>query len=359
VSIKASLVCGLVVQEPYSLLCSHVFHTTCINSFAKARNVNIANLKCPQCMVSATDLDEDVDSLEPAGSPELIVMAVLPDIVIEDTLLPDTVMEDTVFADVAEMAEEPLATATDGAGDGTEMAEEPLATATDGAGDGTEMAEEPLATAKKSRATANATAADEAAEPDAAPTAKAKAKAKAKPKTKATAADDAAEAGDAPTATAAAPAAGEQPSMSTWPAASAAQWPPATGGSMDASLAEDGGRPADVPGAHGGVAPPSLELAVFRKNPLNIGNTSLPSFDANFLCDSCGRHFPMEKASCHVTPRSGFPRLLARVAAHTFLMSISFGLLWPRGLRRGSYGGLYGGMLPCVVRQKVRQVMHE
>jgi len=105
--------------------------------------------------------------------------------------------------------------------------------------------------------------------------AKAKAEAKAKPKAKATAADDAAEAGDAPTATAAAPAAGEQPSMSTWPAASAAQWPPATGGSMDASLAEGGGRPADVPGAHGGVAPPSLELAVLRKAPLNIGGVNL------------------------------------------------------------------------------------
>jgi len=280
-------------------------------------------------------------------------------------------MEDTVFADVAEMAEEPLATATDDAGVGTEMAEEPLATATDDAAAGTDETNDvPTATAQakgraKARAKAKAMAADEAVEPDVAPTAKAKAKSKAKSKAKAMAADDAVEAGDVPTATAvnaagsAASAAGEQPSMSTWPAASAAQWPPATGGSMDASLAERGGRPADVPGAHGGVAPPSLELAVLRKAPLNIGGVSLPSFDDNFLCDSCGRRFPMEKASCHVTPRSGFPRLLVRVAAHTFLMSISFGLLWPRGLRRGPYGGLYGGMLPCVVRQKVRQVMHE
>jgi len=103
-------------------------------------------------------------------------------------------------------------------------------------------------------------------------------------KANATAADDAAEAGNAPMATATAPAAAEQPIKSMWQAASAAQWPSATRGSMDAtlteqlpqrvdvpvakaaaeqpsatrgsmdaSLTEGGGRPADVLGAHGEV----------------------------------------------------------------------------------------------------------
>jgi len=311
-----------VVQETYALTCGHTYHTTCITTFAKAKNVDMANLKCPQCKLNANDLAEDPCSSDLEG-PDVIVMARLPSFAIEDTLLPDTVMESTFFAEVAatptaveaaERAEtQPVAAETHGAAatrDAADRDDERLATATDDAADGAVEPGDVQTSNVKAKAKAKG---------------KAKSKAKSKTDTQAMAAAEA----DQPVAAAGsdASAAGEQHSTSTWPAASAAQWPPATSGSRDASPPEGGGRPADVPGTTGGVAPPSLELAVPWKAPSNIGAVALPNFDNNFLCDSCGRRFPMEKASCNVRTRSGFPRLLVRIAARPFLVSISCGLL--------------------------------
>ena len=69
----------LVKEQVTALLCTHVYHTGCIDAYCLARNKDIMHIPCPQCKRSPASLVDDGGSLSDAEdtgpeSDEIVVM---------------------------------------------------------------------------------------------------------------------------------------------------------------------------------------------------------------------------------------------------------------------------------------------
>jgi hypothetical protein len=73
----------LVREDTTSLICGHVYHTICINTYCDARGCTLDTIPCPQCKVKSSDIVETHVALHAAGSassadgPDVVYMAPL------------------------------------------------------------------------------------------------------------------------------------------------------------------------------------------------------------------------------------------------------------------------------------------